>query len=617
MRISVLFIIVLSVCSAAFGQQARVRKYTTAKCGTVVLKDVQDKYNAHIYGMELPDPDAEADKVKLEKIKAQIPSRYPRGRGAAARSTSSVLPPIVSLSYMADSLPGIPPDNYTAISNGNKTVCVMNDYISVHDATTGNMLYRKTLESFSSAVGLNSPFHDYRYDPKVVYDPQADRFIVIMLNATNQYNYIVLAFSKTNDPAGAWSFYKFYGDYAADTTWFDYPAISVTKNEVFFTGNKIKYDSSWQAGFTESVIYQIRKEDGYNGDTALTYQLWDSVTYDNNRLRCLFPLNPGDSLQGPGQYFLSNRDFDPANDSVFLVNIPDTVGGSDSLLTVVPVTAALSYGVPPDARQPDTSLSLATNDNRILGGFIAGNQIQFVNTTVDPGTGGSAVYHGVINNFRTAPAMTAQIFAIDTLDMGYPNISYIGNVGGSNQSIISFDYSGPNTYPGYGAIFYDGTGYSPMQIIRGGDSTISILTSKEQRWGDYSGSQPQWNAPGTVWVEGIYGRKNRNYGNYAAKLSSPYNSAVPVIATTSVSKIYPNPSWQYINYEFTITTDQMVSFVICDAQGRMVDKLIDNFCNAGKNVLQFNVGGLAPGTYFLKATSSNSENIPVHTFVRR
>jgi len=624
MRNFVLLTVVLLIAGfTSFAQQVRPKKYTTPLAGKVVLSEVQDKYNAHVYSMELPDPDAEADQQRLQIIKDQIRKNYPHQNSRMAQRTTSANPPIVATSFVADSSPGIPPDNYTAVNQNNQAVSVMNEFISVHDATTGAYLTRKDIMTFSASVGLNNSLrvtYNYRYDPKIVYDPVADRFICIMLNSTDQYNWIVLGFSQTNDPDAAWAFYKFYGDYAADTTWFDYPAISITQNEVFFTGNKIKYDSSWQAGFTHSVIYQVRKQDGYSGDTALTYQIWDSVKFDDNYLRCLYPLNPGNTLLGPSQYFLSNRDFDVSNDSVFLVEIPDTIGSADSFLTVTPVVSTMSsYGVPPDARQPDTSLTLATNDGRVLGGFIQGTEIQFVSTSLNPANGASAIYFGIISNFNTSPVLTGQIYSIDSLDFGYPNISYAGSPAGSNQSIISFDYSGPNTYPGFGAIFFDGSNLSEMTTIISGDTTISQLSQKEQRWGDYSGSQPDWTSTGTVWVEGIFGKKRRQYGNYMAKLVSPYYESVPAISTpiAQTSKIYPNPGWQFVSYEFNVNTEQMFGFVIYDMQGRVVDNLLSQNCKEGKNILQFNVAPLVPGTYFLTGTGAKGETIPVHTFVRK
>ena len=536
--------------------------------------------------------------------------------------TSSVLPPVVGINFVADSLSGIPPDNYAAVSKGYKAVAVMNSNITVHDATTGAILNRKALGGFSSITLLNNNNY-FRYDPKVVYDPEADRFICVMLAGEDQFNYIIMAFSKTNDPAGAWNFYKFYGDYAGDTTWFDYPAISITHNELFLTGNKIKYDSTWQAGFTRSLIYQVRKQDGYDGDSLLTYQIWDSVQYNNKFLRCLYPLNPGESVLGPSQYFLSNRNFDLANDTVFLVKIPDTIGSVDSILTVTPVVSSTtSYGTPPDGRQPDTTIPLATNDGRILGGFMEGDEIQFVSTSVNPANGSSGIYHGVISSVSTAPSLSAQLFSIDSLDFGYPNISFAGFDGGPNHSIISFDYSGPATYPGFGAILFDGSNYSDTVVIRHGDTTINEQGAGEQRWGDYSGSQPDWTTPGSVWVVGIYGKKYHSsniYGDYMAQLISPYHTGVPVIspAVATTAKLFPNPSFEYINFEFNVIKDQVFSFYIYDINGKLVDKVTDNYCREGQNILKFNIAPLAPGTYFLRATGSLGEGVPSKMFERQ
>jgi hypothetical protein len=616
---TIVFLSFFVTCATA--QHARVNRFSTPLAGKVTLKDIEDKYNASVYDTEAPDVDNDADIKKLRDIKSKINSRFPRRQERTAHKTTSVQSPILGINFIADSMSGIPPDNCSAISKGNKAVCVMNQNIAVHDATTGAMLYRKSLQFFSGSTGLNG-INDFRYDPKVVYDPEADRFISIILNGTNQYNYVILGFSQTNDPAGAWSFYKFKGDYNNDTTWFDYPSISITQNEIFFTGNKIQYDGSWQAGFRQTLIYQVHKQDGYSGALSLSYQIWDSIYYNNKPLRCLYPLNPGNSLSGPAQYFLSNRNFDPLNDTVFLVQVPDTIGSTDTLLTITPLVSSLSYGVPPDARQPDTNYTLATNDGRVLGGFIQGNEIQFVSTSVNPVNGVSAVYHGVISNYNTAPALTGRLFSIDTLDFGYPNISFAGNYTGSNEAIISFEYSGPHKFPGLGAILFDGSNFSDMLQVKNGTVSIIKISGKEQRWGDYSGSQPDWNTSGIVWVEGIYGRKDpssdASYGSHMAQLISPDRVHAPeIIKQTATSKVYPNPAMEYVTFDFSVEHDQVFSFMVCDMNGRTVDKILDRFCHSGKNVIRFNIASLPPGAYLLKAFGASGENIAVHTFVRR
>lgn len=619
MRKLIFSVVVLFSVTAAFAQQSGVKRYTAPLAGTAELRSVDDKYNAQVFSLEAPEPDAESEKKKLEEIKALVRAKYPyKSTAEQHKTTSSVAPPVVSISFVADSGSGIPPDNHAAVSKGNKAVSVMNSTIAVHDATTGAYITRKGLKQFSLSVGLNNAFNDFRYDPKIVYDPIEDKFICVMLNGTVQFNYIVIGFSQTNDPSGTWNFYKFYGNYEGDTTWFDYPQISITQNEFFLTGNKIMFDSSWQAGFRKTVIYQIRKADGYTGAASITYRIWDSIQYNNKYLRCLYPLNPADVIPGPSQYFLSNRNFDVTNDSVFLVKIPDIIGATDSTLTVTPIVSSLPYGVPPNGRQPDTSATLATNDGRVLGGFIKGSELQFVSTSINPANGAAAIYLGTISNFNTSPTLQGRIFSIDTLDLAYPNISYTGNIAGVNQSIISFNYSGANAYPGFGAILNDGAAFSDMVNIKSGDTSIKLLTGKEQRWGDYSGSQPDWSAPGAVWVEGIFGKRPRNYGNYMAKLVSPYREAVTgPVTKTEQPKVFPNPTFEFVQFEFVVVKDQVFSFAVYDMLGKQVDKVLDQYCHDGKNIIRFNTAPLAPGTYLLRAAGDKGEQIPVTTFIRK
>ncbi|MBA3828943.1 MAG: T9SS type A sorting domain-containing protein [Taibaiella sp.] len=623
MRPNLLLIFLLCVSgTVAFAQQGRVKTYTTPLAGSVILGDIEDKYAAMVYNLEMPEPDANAEQQKLKDIKNQIQQMYPYKRNAIPNDRgyrkTSVPMPLLITGYVSDSIAGIPPDNDMAVNNSDTTVTVMNSYVAIQNSTTGKVLgFHKSLYIISKSVALDSSI-DFRYDPKIIYDPEQDKFILMMLNATNARNYIVVGFSNSNNPFGTWNFYKFYGNYANDTTWFDFPSVAITHNEFFFTGNKIHFDTTWQAGFRESVIYQIKKQDGYAGKPVLTYQIWDSIKYNGKFVRNLYPVKGGASIQGPDQYFLSNRNFDIRNDSVFLIRITDTIGSLASLSVNV-LKSPIRYGVPPDGRQPDTAAVLATNDARILGAFREGTEIQFTSTTKDTVNGAAAIMHGVIANYKTAPSLSARLLSIDTLDFGYPNLSYTASTGTTNQSIISFDYTGPHTYPGLGAIFFDGAQYSDMLKIKGGDSSINIFSiGHEQRWGDYSGSQPSWKSLGTVWVNGIYGRSAKNYGCYIAKLKSPTNVSVPTEKIpVSTNTLYPNPSSQFIKLEFNIEKEMGITFIIYDMQGRVVDKVIHTYCREGKNIIQFNTSSLSAGNYFLKGMDDHGTQVTINKFLKK
>jgi hypothetical protein len=610
--------LILSQAVGVFAQ-ARVTKYTAPLAGSVVLKDADDKYGAQVFSLEVGSPDGNAEKKKLADLKKQISQKYPHQRAQAQYKTTAAAAPMVVIDFLADSFPGIPPDNYMAISKDDKAISVINSNIAVLDGKTGQMTYRKSLSSYAAGLGLTG-INNNKYDPKVIYDPLSDRYISVILNGRDEYSHIVIGFSKTNDPTGKWFFYVFDGNYKNDTTWFDYPTIAITKDEFFLTGNKIKFSASWQTGFTESVIYQIKKQDGYDSAAAISYQIWDNIAYNGKTIRNLFPVKGGPELYGPDQYFLSNRNFDAQNDSIFLIKVPNNIASNDKNLTVTAMVAPTTYGVPPDGRQPDTSVTLATNDGRILGAYCAYNdEIQFVSTTLNTPSGASAIYHGKISNYKSNPAVSyAQIIGIDTLDFGYPNITFTGNPWGLNQSLISFNYTGPNTYPGLGAILFDGKEYSPLVKVKEGQGSIKQLVGKQQRWGDYTGAQSDWNNTSSVWIEGIYGRADNEYGNWMAKLSSPLLSVKESgVAGNTPARLYPNPAIQFIKVEFDMPQTDVATFAIYNAQGQLVDQLSEAKCKKGKNMLQFNIASLPTGNYFVKGICSETQYTFTRSFVKQ
>lgn len=593
--------------------------------GVSVLAEVEDPFNAQIISLEAPAPDGNPDKARLRAVKEEVARRFPRREGGAvgtSRSqakTTAAQPPVVMRNFIADSLTGIPPDNDMAISAGGKAVSVVNSNIVVLN-DTGKILSRKTLYAFSQAVGLNNSLgnqNNYRYDPKVMYDAAADRYIAVILNGVNQYNHIVLGFSQSNDPMGAWAFYKFYGDYSGDNTWFDYPTVAMTQKEFFVSGNKIGFNAPWQTGFTQSVIYQVNKQDGYDSAALLRYQLWDSVEYAGRRIRNLFPVKGGTSIGGPDQFFLSNRNFDVQNDTIFLVRLPDTIGSAQQTLSVQPLISNLAYGVPPDGRQRSSQYTLATNDGRILGAFAEGPDIQFVSTTNTPG-GSAGIYHGRIQNYRTAPVVTAQRIAVDTLDFGYPNISTAARTPGGQEAIINFNTTGPTSFPAMQVVYSDGAQLSERVTVKRGDSSVEVLNSTVQRWGDYTGSQPDPTLPGAVWIEGIYGRKDRTYGNWMARIFSSETAAVGAVkpAPRAESTLYPNPSFQYIRVRFTAAADGVARFWIVDAAGRTVAQVTEARCKKGLAEIRFNIATLPPGNYVLRGVDERRTSLVTERFTR-
>ncbi|MEY4281167.1 MAG: hypothetical protein RLZ39_579 [Bacteroidota bacterium] len=606
MRKPILSFIACLLCTYVLHAQVQ---YTTTslQCplsGTVRLQNCNDTFLAQVRNLEIHEPDESAEYEALMRIKVAQQKKYPYKTTAhkVLKTTAPLAAPTVSMSFVADSNSGTPPDNYLCVSKNNTCVSVMNSFISVLDGNTGIMTKRTGLKTMSLPVGLNNIMNDYRYDPKIIYDPIEDKFICIMLNGVNAANYIVIGFSQTNDPKGNWNFYKFYGDYKGDTTWFDYPAITISKSEFYFTGNKLGFNTSWQAGFKNSVIYQIKKAEGYAGQ-PLNYKIWDSIYYQGKPIRNLHPVKNGSAIAAETPYFLSNRNFATQNDTVFLIRLSDTLNSANANIQINPLKSNLAYGVAADGRQKDTAYTLATNDARILGAFKEGNEIQFVNTSINPSNGAASIYHGTIQQVSSNPSLQAQLLSIDSLDMAYPNISYFGVNNGTIVSVINCNYSGPRTFAGMHAIISKAGQYSDWTNIKKGDSNIVVLSAKQQRWGDYTGSQMDWNFPGNAWVIGIFGNAKRGYGNYMARLSSPYNVGIPSLTENKIKSIsYPNPCYQFTAIDFTLKTAAVLNFDLYNATGQYIGHLLTQFCEEGENRLQFNIGYLSTGVYRLIAT---------------
>lgn len=601
----------LPLLLSLFSVAATAQTFVMPRAGTVRLRDVHDKYNAQVYSLEAPEPDGEAAQEGLREMKAEVERRFPRrraGRPVAAKAAASAPQPVIVRAFIPDSSAAIPPDNYMAVGKAGIGVNVHNSRLSVVNANTGMILYQVSLYYFTESLGLGiKPFggNYYRYDPKVMYDPEADRFFFVCLAGINSYSHIIVGFSQSNDPLGDWNFYTFPGDYAADGTWFDYPTIAFTQDEVFLTGNKLVYNGSFQTGFVRSVIYQIRKADGYAG-APLTSHLWDDVKYGGAPIRNIFPVKGGSSLHGPAQYFLSVRNMDAQNDSVFLLKIADTLGSPASTLSVLAMKSNLSYGFPPNGRQPDSGNKLQTNDGRVLGAFAEGSEIQFVTTSVYPATGASGIYHGIISNYTgIAPTVQASFITVDTMDFGYPNISFSGMNGTAVSSIISFDYTGPKHYPGVAAVLWDGSAHSDLLVLKTGDSSIKMLRDTLQRWGDYTGSQPRWNGIGEVWAVGLYGRQDNSYGDWMTLLRSPYFVSVPQEPSSArPATLYPNPGFRYIRLRFSLPEAATLHFSIYNRVGTLVDEVTSAECRAGENEVEFNIASLPQGYYFLRATGN-------------
>ena len=559
---------------------------------------------------------------------------------------------------------GTPNDNHIAVGNDGKFVSVMNTVIRAHKED-GSIVRVFSLSNFALT---NKPIDtipklDRTFDPRVVYDPVADRYVVVFMQGTTHKNsIIVIGFSTTNDPSKTWNVYKIPGTPLVDTIWSDYPILSQTEQDVFFTVNLLANGSSWEEGFREAVIWQFNKSDGYDGK-PLRKTFYHDLKYENVPLWSICPMQNSPMPTGPDNYFLTVRPYSKQNDSVFLhrVSLPISSGNAEWTLTAL--KSPIPYGFPPSALQPDTAYKLRTNDARVLSGVRIGKEIHYFQNSTNFQTKQAHIMHGTIHRLPTVnrrmsladpeftgPYITAKLFTHDSFDFGYPAVAAAkleqGKDGTFDPSmLVTTVYSSPWHYPSTGVFYINRYGeYSKYYPMRKGDSLIyyNFIPKGEQRWGDYEGIQAKYNEPGVFYAVGSYGAKNLGMWAHVAKIKindTVYNNPISSI------EIFPIPTSEKLQIEFQLPQASGIVGFLYDANGKavgsttgtkyyydtssVVTELVAHgftegkspeavnyepgkvpcfyaYCQAGTHRFAIHTSHLAPGIYFLKVQAENA-----------
>lgn len=587
-----------------------LNKFEISKRNSNTIRDIKNDYQVSLQNLEPAFEGNRQYKSFLEQLKAESAILYPYKPALNTKRTSDenfIDTPMVHYSFEGNKYNNSAPnDNTIAVSKNGIALAAINTNLIFYDVENDSLLKTISLNIFSDTL---SAISTHQYDPKVIYDYQKDRFILVNLSGASSDNttHIVVAFQLTPDVLGEWAFYAVPGNPLNDTSWTDFPAMSLTDNELFITGNLLRYGGSWQMSFKQSVIWQIDKNSGFKGDTILKTNLFSGIKYNGNPIRNLHPVMGGDGFFGPEMYFMSNRNFSIQSDTFFLLKTSGLLSDPSNNLSVKLIKSNNNYGAPPNPRMPGNK-RLATNDARVLGAILQNNVIQFVGNTIDTTNGYATIYHGLIYNPDTATVVKLTLFKNDTLQFGYPNISYCGTYSRSLHSIINFNFADITVNPGFGVVFFGKEGeYSDMKVLKEGETYIDVLFGSLQRWGDYTGSQPDYDNIGKVWVCGTYGKANggqRIYGTWISQVETTVEDESVYPLPKDKMIVYPNPvTEQMVSFVFTLTANQNINVQVVDINGKVINLMNNYPAKQGVNNLTFVTTPLAIGTYILKISS--------------
>ena len=606
-RVIKLSILCIAISVDLFAQKvSEIQKFPLHS--TVNVSGIESDFLFNVQLIEAPKPGSNAYSSYLKSVKAQIPPKIKSGTNS--KKYRSELPePIQLYGYNGNAWNGhVPNDNDLAISNDGKIVSVTNSIIYFYE--NDQQIHSPiSLDTFASSFNLPHG----KFDPKVLYDPIEDKFVIVFLNGFGiNTSKLFLAFSETSDPTGNWNIYTLPGNPLMDSSWSDFPMIAFTKDELFFTINLLRErvgSETWKTTFKQTLVWQIDKAKGYAGDSLET-KLYHDIEFEGIRIRNLCPVHHGREPQGDDMYFLSDRNFSLNTDSFFLVHINGKMNDPKTKITVDLVQSDVEYGVPPSADQPVNRL-LETNDARILDAYIQNDVIHFCGNSVNFANNHATVFLGQLHDSSGKNAIHLTFIEWQDLEFGYPSIEYTGN-GSSNEGILLVNHSSDTVYPGISAFFFKDQKISDPIRIKDGETTVTVQSGKTQRWGDYTGLQIRYNEKGVVWGSGYFGLRKgtmeRVNGSYITQLKSPtFASLESPFQINKEIKAFPNPVVDFLHIEFISAETQVCEFRIFDAQGREVKLLQKTQIKAGKNRINLSLGPLKAGIYFLQVLEENGQ----------
>ncbi len=509
---------------------------------------------------------------------------------------SSRLMPQLTAEYDGGDSYATPNDDYLAVSASGKIVAVQNNLISVLDEN-GSVLVRKSLRAFSGEGTNDRPF-----DPRVIYDEAADRFILAFLTGTTfETNKIHLAFSSNSNPVESWFHYSFAGNAYGDSSWNDFPAMAISDKYLYLTFNTFGNGSVNNSRFKQSVIWRIDKQKGYAhaAATELSASVFQQLKYNGTSL---FNLTPVTNCPDTAMYFLSNHALASVpNHNFFLLKLTSPTASPG----ISVFESNLPYQLPPDATQMNTERRLNTNDSRIQDAVFENNRIAFVinsarmiNSYPVP-----ASYFGQIQNL--SQNKVAGEFLPDTLETAFPSL-----IAGNQGYLFGYSHSSPAIFPGMSVIYRDNEGiYSKPLRVKAGSKNVSF-------WGDYNKIISQPSKPNIFWLAGAYGL---DVGTVADGELATTIARIELEESTGVSKpsailnhtkLYPNPATNHrMTLEINLLKAQKINLLIYDIKGNLNAKLFEGEMPAGVHNISLSTGKLKSGTYIIKILGQDNTTV--------
>ncbi|HXF49824.1 MAG TPA: hypothetical protein VNL73_10445 [Verrucomicrobiae bacterium] len=421
-----------------------------------------------------------------------------------------------------------PPDPCMAVGP-NHIVLAVNTRFNIYNKNGATQAANSYATFFSNVNTLPSVF-----DPKIVYDHFARRWITVILAIGTNASAYLIAVSDDDDPRGTW--YKYSSPAHIDgstptTHGADYPGIGFDQEAVYIASNQ--FANFLTGGFMYSKIRIFKKSELYsNAAPPLTYT-------DITRMQ-----DPSD-----GGFTFTIKPMIPWDDSIpgiFLVNTQGSAGSNIELWRLTnPLTSPSlthratipigSYQAPPDAVQPFGVALVNTNSST------GQSEVHYRN---------GRLYFAFpqAHNFGSSTVSAIRYLELDTSGAVNQNIIYGADgeehyfpapmpLKSGNVAMI-FSHSSANSYP---SARYVGNFPNDLSagILKAGDTTYFCnFCGARNRWGDYAGIWQDPVSPRKVWFFHEYARKPQpnTWGTWCGAITLENHS--PLLSDPGPQSVY-------------------------------------------------------------------------------
>jgi hypothetical protein len=310
------------------------------------------------------------DDARRKKDDFSPTARSLMDRAAPSFGLQTAAPVAPSVAKFGQGFAGIPATGWLpydcAAAVGKKHVlCAVNSSIAAFDRSGKRVFLTKLTDWFKNVL----PAEATVFDPRLIYDPAADKYILAAAanNNTNLQSWLLVSVSQSGDPNGDW--WSNVLDATVDgstktNNWADYPGLGQNADAIYLTANMFQ----WNGPFEYAKLRIVPKQPLYSGSVPTFV---DFVGMTNGDGSLVFTLQPANVLDASKDARAINTIYptpdSPTSHELTLWTVQNPTNNPTLQQQTV---SCSSYAIPPHADQKGGATPLDTGDVRVMNAVL-------------------------------------------------------------------------------------------------------------------------------------------------------------------------------------------------------------------------------------------------------